>query len=667
MRALSALLGFFLLILSVLFWRVAPSAFDAPFLSALSVNFKPPHLPQASSLWLAGVGLAIISILILRWAIVPLKSSFTPEAPSHSAIKGYKHVIITTLCLGGAYAIWFIERTKLLDSYFVVAGFFLAVIIAAIFFWTLSKPSSNEQRSLSLQEWTFLVFATLGFGTLYAFDLNSWRYSFIGDEYIFLTTARRMWSSEISFIPWLEACGVYCGFPFITTLYQTAHLLIFGDNTFGWRMSAVTATALCIAPAYLFFKNIARYCSARPALVAGLACLLLFSLEPIQIWAKIGKPHAFFLPPIFFTLGALALAQDSGRIGLYGIAGLFAGLGMFFSPVGPSLAFASVGIFQALFFIQRFVANRGSGLLKDLCIPLWLFTLGVALGGAAIFVQSDYFESMSRLNLESSEAIANRAYFNRRTVQAFFAFLWSNTNGHFILSNPFNFILGTFTLAALCARGRAALLTLAASITLLLVYAVTVGGMSQYGNPPPSRIHLLGIPFGILSVVGLGHLTQGSSGKILRSLVSLLVVLAIPLSYLKIALYNPYVHPLDQKPSAIRAVQAAGSKNVIVLTSGENPLIRQVLGYITTPEETTVYERVETMPREEVAKIFDGATDDASFVITEDISLENVPESVRFAGRIYSYKKWAVPERAKMSWWMEQVVNMIAALEGAGR
>lgn len=659
MRALSALSGFSLVILSVLFWRMGPLAFGGPFLSALSVSIRPPHLPQASPLWLAGIGMGLVSILILRWAIPAFKLIHLTDPFFADPIKLSKHIVIAALCLGGFVTIWFIERSKLLNNYLVVVGFFALIIAAAISFWGLNKPRSCVTNKLNSTEWAFIVLGTLAFGALYAFDLNSWRYSFIGDEYIFLTTARRMWSSETPFIPWLEACGVYCGFPFITTLYQTAHLLIFGDNNFGWRMSAVTATALCIAPAYIFLKGMARYCAAKPALVASLACVLLFSVEPIQIWAKIGKPHAFFLPPIFFSLGALTFAQNSGRLGIYGIAGLLAGLGMFFSPVGPSLAFASVGICQAHYSAQRYIGKSSPNLMKDLIIPLWLFLLGSVLGGAPIFVQFDYFESMSRLNLESSEAIANRAYFARRTIQALLAFLWSNTNGHFMIGNPFNFILGAFTLSALCARGRSALLTLAATLLLLAVFAITVGGMSQYGEPPPSRIHLLAIPFSILSAIGLGHLTQQNKGVVLRGLVIALVLAAIPLSYGKIALYNPYVHPLNRTASAIRAVQAAGGEAVIVLTSGENPLIRQVLNYIANPRDTKVYERVDAMSSDELGRIFQSAPENASFVITEDLSLDNIPEFKRFAGRIYPYKIWSVPERPTLSPFLEKLVKII--------
>lgn len=665
MRILGALLGFSLLILSLLFWRMGPNSFGLPELSALAVNFRPPHLPQASPLWLAGLALSFIAILILRWSIPAFKPDISLEAEQNTPVKMWKGMTIALICLGGFVAIWSLERAKLLDSYLVVAGYFAAIAVAAIFFWYLNTPRSNYANKLNLKEWSFVIFATLAFGSHYACDANSWRYSFIGDEYIFLTTSRRMWSTEISFVPWLEACGVYCGFPFITTLYQTAHLLIFGDNNFGWRMSAVTATALCVPPAYLFFKSIARYSSANPALVAGLACCLFFSLEPIQIWAKIGKPHAFFLPPIFFSLGALSLAQQSGRLGLYGIAGLLAGLGMFFSPVGPSLAFASVGIFQALFFAQCYL-NRSRSFKDHLFLPLWLFALGAILGGAPIFVQSEYFEAMSRLNLESSEAIANRAFFTRRTVQALLAFLWNNTNGHFILNNPFNFIVGTFTLASLCARGRSALLTLAASICLLLVFAVTVGGMSQYGNPPPTRIHLLGIPFVVLSVIGLGHLTQLPKGFALRGVVVLLALISVPLTYAKITLYNPYVHPLDQKPSAIRAVQSAASTPVIVLTTGDNPLIKQVLDYMNEPKATTVYERVEAMPAEELSEIFKNAPDSASFVITEGLDLAPINEAQRFKEKIYPYKKWAVPDLPELSPWLRKIAAMLKRLEGPG-
>jgi hypothetical protein len=198
------------------------------------------------------------------------------------------------------------------------------------------------------------------------------------------------------------------------------------------------------------------------------------------------------------------------------------------------------------------------------------------------------------------------------------------------------------------------------------VFAVTVGGMSQYGSPPPTRIHLLGIPFVVLSVIGLGHLTQLPKGFALRGVVVLLALISVPLTYAKITLYNPYVHPLDQKPSAIRAVQSAASTPVIVLTTGDNPLIKQVLDYMNEPKATTVYERVEATPAEELSEIFKNAPDSASFVITEGLDLAPINEAQRFKEKIYPYKKWAVPDLPELSPWLRKIAAMLKRLEGPG-
>jgi hypothetical protein len=597
----------------------------------------------------------------LRWVIPPFKLDTTQEQALELRLTPFKHAFVCFLCVGGFCGMWWIERAKLMNRSTVAAGFLAVIVLAIISFFRLVTATQTKTRILCGREWAFLALATITFSSLYAFDVNSWRYSFIGDEYSFYSAAEKIGTPELPGMPWLEACGVYCGFPFFTTIVQKAHLLLFGHSNFGWRMSAVTATALCIPPCYVFLRRVARYCSAEPYLCAAVACILLFSLEPIQIWAKIGKPHAFFLPPIFFSLGTLAWAQESGRVGLYGIAGLLAGVGMFFSPVGPSLAFVSAVIFQMLFYAQHGAGGHGL-FTRALLLPLWLYGLGALLGGAPILVQSDYFESMSKLNLESSEAIANRVYFVSRTFQALGAFLWHNTNGHFMLRNPFNFILATFIFGAFCSRGRTSLLVLGAALVLLAVFAVCVGGMSQYNTPPPSRIHLMAIPFAVLATIGLCNLLR-IAGRSLRIGIISLALFSFPLTYMKISLYNPFVHPVDKKASAIRAVQTAKSKPVIVLISGEDPLLKQILLCMTEKDATIIYESVDKMRLHEIINVFKAAPETAAFVVPEDLPLANMPEVSHLKNRFYVYERWSISDAPDLPPALGTFVNLIERLE----
>ena len=79
-------------------------------------------------------------------------------------------------------------------------------------------------------------------------NLTAWRYSFIGDEYLFYEQAGNALENGVAKVFSQE--GVYDHHPQLNTIYKAAVMWLFGDGHFGWKMSGVVTMMLTIAGVY---------------------------------------------------------------------------------------------------------------------------------------------------------------------------------------------------------------------------------------------------------------------------------------------------------------------------------------------------------------------------------------------------------------------------------
>ncbi len=153
-------------------------------------------------------------------------------------------------------------------------------------------------------------------------NLTAWRYSAIGDEYIFYEHAAHMLDEGIS-RPFSQD-GVYGNHPQLNTIYTAAIMRVFGDGHFGWKMTGVVSTALATAGIYVL-GYVLGYRSSG-ILAAGLFASSHYLLGLVNA----GYNHTDALP---FTVWALAFfvigLRTRNPLFLY-LAGAFVGLGFYF-------------------------------------------------------------------------------------------------------------------------------------------------------------------------------------------------------------------------------------------------------------------------------------------------------------------------------------------------
>ena len=172
-------------------------------------------------------------------------------------------------------------------------------------------------------------------------NLTAWRYSFIGDEYLFYQRAGNVLEHGVEMV--FSQDGVYDENPQLSTIYTAAFMWLFGDGHFGWKMSGVVTMTLTIAGVYALGYVLAGRWTAIAAAGFLAASHYLLGL------ANGGYNH---LEGIFIAVWALSFLLMGIRkrdpLWLY-LAGAVIGLGFYFHYsariVGPvALLFALVSV-----------------------------------------------------------------------------------------------------------------------------------------------------------------------------------------------------------------------------------------------------------------------------------------------------------------------------------
>src|SRR5262249_48564388 len=180
----------------------------------------------------------------------------------------------------------------------------LALLFLALLIGTAATLAAQGRRSglqigvaVSRVEGVGLVLASIGLGALYAWRLDAWQFSYIGDEWSFFETADAWAQHDLLQIPWLEANGVWGFFPAALAGWQTLFMRFFGRTNFSWRLSMAVLVVSCLSPLYFTLRHFLAKASATPRIAAAFGCGSFFLSEFIVVWARIGKPPAASPPP----------------------------------------------------------------------------------------------------------------------------------------------------------------------------------------------------------------------------------------------------------------------------------------------------------------------------------------------------------------------------------
>jgi len=214
-----------------------------------------------------------------------------------------------------------------------------------------------------------LFFTTWAAVIYYAWDINAWKFAFVGDEWQFYTAARAIADKNLLVNPF-DIHGVYGFNSVLGSVYQALFIKLLGANNAAWRFSNI----ILIVPISIFFYLWMRdRFDQRSALIST---LMLQASSFVANYLKIGYVNA---QAFALFIVALYLAGRCGKHLTLRNAGWFgAVLGVsFYIYIGPLFPLLVAPYLLPLVFERR-STRRESLAAGGLCLAIYL---AVALPG----------------------------------------------------------------------------------------------------------------------------------------------------------------------------------------------------------------------------------------------------------------------------------------------
>jgi hypothetical protein len=573
----------------------------------------------------AGLGLVLVGALclcILSWSrktAAPDRCHDLPARPAETNAvrrwlggKEWKRPLTVSLVVCLLSILLFITRLLQHDGSWVIVAVWLVMqclfLVPALILD--GRFGTIPRLSVGWHEWLFLALLIVVVTIVTAWDLNSWRYSCIGDEWSIHQRAVETATSPPR--PELIFGSVHYGVDGehapIETYFHSTSMRILGLDNLGWRLSVILLFPLGLAPLYLVARVfVSRHASAVTVLVVGFShCLIAESHTGygIAIWRTI----------TLLVLAALVITCRSRSLTAAVVLGLtcsYASLIRAAAFVMPFLAIAGLVFF---FLLKIYRKWRLGEAVKPLCrrsvavlaTVLVVFTITseiakpfyrhpdaqrstiigdllwkTSLGGiAAHYFDSEVLDAPQRYDQKTPEEFLTKT--SKLTWKSMLAPLVFRSHSHYVvglITDPIScslIFLGM--LASICwfRRWHVVLYLWAVYLTILVLTCV----LSQYDNISINRIHAL-VPFwGIFAGIGFQTVMR-CAGRVWETVPRLVVSISTVLIGLAIIALNlnifylvmPSMHLAHQRLLGMRALQEApASGKVYYMLDGWHPL-----------------------------------------------------------------------------------------------
>jgi len=419
----------------------------------------------------------ICTLYITGWCLftVPLKKVW-----QFSLTNGF---LILALFLGLTVVCW------LLFSYFGKQRInfpLLALTLTAI--WMLYR----RRHKISPGYWLFLLALIV-----FTLGLNTWYFSFIGDEYVYYDMARHFAENpnmvEIG-KNIFDATFIYDMQPFFSSLMQAVSLKLFDLANFGWRFSSIFPSAFSIIFFYYFFRTfLMRW-------VAFTGTFMIAVSQYLMAFSRIGYNSTQALLAMSMALAAVAWAVKSRQH-------------LAFVVSGVSLAFCFY-VFPAALYIPPLILwflllyhppSERSAWVDWIILGNTILILLVPL-----FFQSDYWAMLlggtflgTQDHISTSLQVVQHILM--QFAYAFYSFLFIIHESHYVTVSYMDGLTAVFVLIGLGAlfqrlRTDKFAFFVFSGFALLLLF---VGATHQYDAPPNTRMFLLVPWFSLIAAIGL--------------------------------------------------------------------------------------------------------------------------------------------------------------------
>ncbi|MCX8092734.1 MAG: glycosyltransferase family 39 protein [Candidatus Goldbacteria bacterium] len=385
------------------------------------------------------------------------------------------------------------EKFFLLQFFLFITEMTIFLFIAAILdkknkinYFDIKHLTGDEIKTLLLFFMLCLV--------LYTFDLKSWKYSYIEDEWPFFDFIKGN-LSEIYKINFFSGSGVYGYHPVSSSVWQAIIMFFTDKGIFGWKLSSAIIIPLSIIPFYLWNKMIFNRS------VAIIATVVFVFSNAMLGFAHLGYNN---IQSIFLYVGVLCsleLAIQKKSHFWFFVSSLFAGLGFYTFYTARIIILIAV----LYFFLHPLKKQiRKSQIMFSLLVFLLIISPTI--------LEKNFINKMLNQSLIAGSEIKNPSeryiYIILNFIHSFFAFLYKYKNTHYIIDGLVDIFsaIGVITgliwiICSFLKDWRAKFL----SITYIIL-VFFIGGLQQYDYPVNTRLYFLVPSLATIAGVGLSRL-----------------------------------------------------------------------------------------------------------------------------------------------------------------
>ncbi|HVU09819.1 MAG TPA: glycosyltransferase family 39 protein [Phototrophicaceae bacterium] len=393
----------------------------------------------------------------------------------------------------------FVYHLPILQAVVTRVIFVLLTALIALAWWRI--------RWISGVAVVFALIASAG-TALYTYNMTSWRYASIGDEYAFYGNAVRIVEGLAQPNP-LDSRGVYNLNPVFANYIHAGGLAIYGIDYYSWRYSDIVLIFLT-APA--IYALVRRLKGSGAGLVAVIAFL---GAHPVIALAHIGYNNPEVLPGFAAMLIFALLALERRST-----------LAMFLAAVAAATTLYTYGVAFPLipipllmltiwaFWPTRELALRDRLLAATLLggvflIGLWAAAFPRALNtlwiGDAAY-KSVFHSEMQGLTSPLLQQILPNTIYTLGASVYFDARSHYTSGAHLDPISSVLMLVGIAGLIAVAARRRIALWLL---LSFLIATFVT-GGLQPYAYPANTHVFLLNVFYAVFVALGAAYLYEAA-------------------------------------------------------------------------------------------------------------------------------------------------------------
>ncbi|MFP4466927.1 MAG: glycosyltransferase family 39 protein [Candidatus Goldiibacteriota bacterium] len=458
--------------------------FDVIYISGLNLKFPQYFFPN----------LIILTLMVMLMLYIAGKKNAVFKRTGKSVF-WCTYWFLAAVIYTGLISLYLNEKMYVLQNVL----FFAAVVLAGYWFFRRDKRPDDPAKTFrpaGKKEIKYLLLFNVFVFILYVFDWNSWKYSFIGDEYAFLNFAKGILDGGYP-LKMLYETGVYGYHPIWGSIYQASVMKLAGSVFLGWKLSSAIIVPLSVVPFYLWVRMLFNKSTAALAVVS-----FVFAL-PLLAFSHIGynNIHAVFPFVTGMFLFELALRKRSYFYTFLAAAVMGIGCYSFFAARLTIIIAALYWLFHPLrkeYGFSRLFAALG------MYLSIIVF----------VFLNPDFMAEMTAQSVFSGSEISDPskrpAYMLLNYIHTFFSFVHREMSSHYIAGRLADVVSAAGIIAGLVWSAVSFGKDWRARF-LLSGYAVLVffiGAIVQYKYPTNTRLLFLSPMLAVFAGIGITRIAS---------------------------------------------------------------------------------------------------------------------------------------------------------------